>query len=79
MREDYLRGDIDGLDPNEKSIRVKNFVNKIHYGVGLIAHSCGVPHPRALQRFHCRIVQENGKSVPLNELFPEQNVLQEYK
>ena len=68
-----------GLDPNEKSIRVKNFVNKIHYGVGLIAHSCGVPHPRALQRFHCRIVQENGKSVPLNELFPEQNVLQEYK
>lgn len=68
-----------GLDPNEKSVRVKNFVNKIHYGVGLIAHSCGVPHPRALQRFHCRIVQENGKSVPLDELFPVQEVLPEYK
>jgi glutamate synthase domain-containing protein 2 len=68
-----------GLDPSEKSVRVKNFANKIHYGVGLIAHSCGVSHPRALQRFHCRIVQENGKSVPLDELFPVQEVKPEYK
>lgn len=28
-----------GLDVEEKSVRVKNFVNKIHYGIGLIAHS----------------------------------------
>ncbi len=68
-----------GLDPNEKSVRVKNFADKIHYGVGLIAHSCGVPHPRGLKRFHCRIVQENGRSISLDELFPVQEVKAEYR
>lgn len=60
-----------GLDPAEKSVRVRNFVGKIRYGTGLIAHSCGVPNPRALRRKHCRIVQEGARSVPLNELYPE--------
>ncbi len=59
-----------GLDPEDKSVRVKNFVEKIRYGTGIIAHSCGVAHPRALKRFHCRIVQANGKSLPLDELYP---------
>ena len=68
-----------GLDPDEKSVRVKNFANKIHYGVGLIAHSCGVSHPRGLKRFHCRIVQENGRSLPLDELFPVQEIKTEYR
>ncbi|MGI9462636.1 MAG: FMN-binding glutamate synthase family protein [Aestuariivirgaceae bacterium] len=59
-----------GLDPEDKAVRVKNFVGKIRYGVGVIAHSCGVRHPRALKRFHVRIVQHNGRSVPLDELYP---------
>ncbi len=59
-----------GLDPEDKAVRVNNFVDKIRYGAGLIAHSCGVRHPRALKRFHVRIVQHNGLSVPLDELYP---------
>lgn len=59
-----------GLNPADKAIRVKNFVDKIHYGVGVISHSCGVRHPRALKRYHCRIVQDTGKSIPLDELYP---------
>ncbi|MGI9481222.1 MAG: FMN-binding glutamate synthase family protein [Hyphomicrobiales bacterium] len=59
-----------GLDPEDKAVRVMNFVKKIRYGVGIISHSCGVAHPRALQRQHVRIVQADGKSVPLNELYP---------
>ena len=59
-----------GLDPEHKSVRVKNFVENIRYGTGIIAHSCGVAHPRALKRYHCRIVQGDGKSVPLGELYP---------
>lgn len=59
-----------GLDPADKAVRVNNFVDKIRYGVGVIAHSCGVRHPRALKRFHVRIVQHNGRSVPLDELYP---------
>ncbi len=60
-----------GLDPTEKSERVVKFVEKIHYGTDLIAHSCGVDHPRALKRKHCRIVQPDGKSRTLDELYPK--------
>ncbi len=59
-----------GLNPAEKSVRVARFVDKMRKDVGVIAHSCGVPHPRALKRYHCRIVQHTGRSVPLDELFP---------
>jgi glutamate synthase domain-containing protein 2 len=59
-----------GLDPAVKAVRVKNFVDKIRYGVGIISHSCGVSHPRALKRMHCRIVQSDGRSKPLNEIYP---------
>ncbi len=62
-----------GLNPEDKAVRVKNFVEKMRYGVGVIAHSCGVSHPRALKRFHVRIVQDTGKSVPLDELYPPQS------
>jgi len=60
----------DGLDPSVKSERVKNFAEKMRYGVNLIAHSCGADHPRALTRDHCRIVQLGGVSEPLAKLYP---------
>lgn len=68
-----------GLDPEEKSVRVKNFVEKIRYGTGLIAHSCGVTDPRSLKRKHCRIVQQGALSIPLSELHPPPEVLPEYQ
>jgi len=68
-----------GLDPQEKAVKVKNFVDKIHYGTALIAHSCGVPHQRALTRAHCRIVQPDGKSVSMSRLYPKPEVLPEYR
>ena len=64
-----------GLNPEDKAVRVKNFVEKVRYGVGLTAHSCGVAHPRALQRFHCRIMQQDQKSVPLDELYPARSAV----
>ena len=59
-----------GLEPEHKAVRVMNYVERIRYDVGVLAHSCGVPHPHALKRSHCRIVQNSGKSVPLDELYP---------
>ena len=47
----------------------------MHHEVGVIAHSCGVTEPRLLKRYHCRIVQANGRSVPMNELYPDVRVL----
>ncbi len=61
-----------GLDPVNKAERVSNFQDQIEYEVGIIAHSCGVKEPRQLRRFHCRVVQDNGRSIPLNEIYPDQ-------
>ncbi len=60
-----------GLDPRDKATKVANFASKISYGVNLIAHSCGARHPRALKRYHVRMVQQDGRSKAMDELFPE--------
>ncbi|MEL6373569.1 MAG: FMN-binding glutamate synthase family protein [Pseudomonadota bacterium] len=60
-----------GLDPADKAQRVANFVGRLSYGVGLIAHACGVTHARALERRHCRIVQADGRSLGLDEIWPQ--------
>ena len=60
-----------GLVPEDKAQRVANYCRNLQYEVGIIAHSCGVPSPRSLQRFHARMVMDNGKSIPLNELYPD--------
>lgn len=60
-----------GLVPKDKAERVANYHKSITYGVGIIAHSCGVASPRQMCREHVRIVQENGLSLPLSELHPE--------
>jgi len=39
--------------------------------VGIIAHSCGVHEPRELRRFHARLVSNEGRSVPLDKIYPE--------
>ena len=59
-----------GLDPADKAVRVKNYVDKIHYGTGLIAQACGVPHPRALERRHVRLIMQDGKSHSFAEIYP---------
>ena len=58
-----------GLVPEDKAERVRRYSETMRKEIGVIAHSCGVPEPRRLRRFHCRIVQANGRSVPLNELY----------
>ena len=59
-----------GLDPANKAVRVANFVEQMRKEVGVIAHSCGVPEPRRLKRFHVRLVCPDGRSRPLDELYP---------
>ena len=57
-----------GLDPKVKAPNVASYVEKMRKDVAMIAHSCGAAHARNLKRFHVRIVQEDGTSVPLDEL-----------
>lgn len=59
-----------GLVPAEKAERVASYINNLRYEVDVISHSCGVWEPRQLQRKHVRLVQENGKSVAMDDLHP---------
>ncbi|MCB1495770.1 MAG: FMN-binding glutamate synthase family protein [Bauldia sp.] len=59
-----------GLNPVDKGDRVANYCISMRNEVEVIAHSCGVPEPRRLRRFHVRIVEGDGRSIPFNELYP---------
>ena len=58
-----------GLDVGDKTQRVANYNKYIHYGLGVIAHSCGVTNARQLNKSHIRIVTENGLSIALDKLY----------
>ncbi len=60
-----------GLDPADKAVRVQHYVDNILHDVGVIAHSCGVKHPRQLKRRHARIVTADGSSTGLHIRHPE--------
>jgi len=49
---------------------VANYAMGMNKDIEMIAHSCGVSHPRLLKREHCRIVQANGASAALNMIYP---------
>ena len=59
-----------GLVPADKALRVASYHRNLSHEIEIIAHSCGVASPRLLARHHAREVQENGRSVPLDQLFP---------
>jgi glutamate synthase domain-containing protein 2 len=59
-----------GLVPADKAERVARYQRQMEKEVAMIAHSCGAAEPRHLRRHHCRIVQANGTTVPMDELFP---------
>jgi glutamate synthase domain-containing protein 2 len=60
-----------GLVPEDKARRVARYSETMRKEIGVIAHSCGVREPRQLRRYHCRVVQDDGRSKPLDEIYPE--------
>ncbi|WP_419420315.1 FMN-binding glutamate synthase family protein [Legionella sp. D16C41] len=67
-----------GLVIEDKAERVFHYANNMAHEVAIICHSCGVDEPRQLQRRHARIVREDGFSVSLSEMFPDQQPLERY-
>jgi len=59
-----------GLVVEEKYQRVANYAQMMNSEIEMIAHSCGLTHARELRREHVRIVQQAGRSVALNMLYP---------
>ncbi|MDA0963097.1 MAG: FMN-binding glutamate synthase family protein, partial [Proteobacteria bacterium] len=62
-----------GLVMEEKWKRVANYARGITSEVETIAHSVGVAEPRLMRRRHVRIVQADGRSVPMNRIIPSYN------
>ncbi len=63
-----------GLVPEDKAERVTHFAKALVREVETIAHSVGVAEPRQMRRRHVRIVQPDGRSVPMSSIFPSYNV-----
>ncbi|QBY02451.1 FMN-binding glutamate synthase family protein [Rhodophyticola sp. CCM32] len=59
-----------GLVVEDKDKRVAMYGKSVVKEVETIAHSVGVSEPRLLRRRHVRLVQPDGSSIPMNELFP---------
>ena len=68
-----------GLNPESKAVRVAGYCTNMIHEVEVIAHSCGVRRPRHLRRMHVRIVQDNGRSISMDELYPCPEILAEYR
>ncbi len=68
-----------GLNPEDKAVKVANYCHNMVHEVQVISHSCGVSRPRLMGRKHIRIVQDNGKSVPMDVLYPRPEILSEYQ
>jgi glutamate synthase domain-containing protein 2 len=65
-----------GLVPADKAERVRRYQQSVEHEIGTIAHSCGVSRPRLLQRRHARIVQENGLSVSMQDIYPDDHAVE---
>ncbi|MFK7874497.1 MAG: FMN-binding glutamate synthase family protein [Paracoccaceae bacterium] len=59
-----------GLVVEDKWKRVAAYAKSMVNEVETISHSVGVTEPRKLRRRHVRIMQDNGRSVPMNVLYP---------
>ena len=62
-----------GLVVANKEHRVARYAKGIIKEVETIAHSVGVAEPRLLRRRHVRLVQPDGSSMPMHEVFPRGN------
>ena len=60
-----------GLHVPNKVERVAAYVENLTKEVGTIAYACGVKSPRDLRRFHAHVIQPNGLTIALNDLYPE--------
>ncbi len=68
-----------GLVVEDKAERVFHYADNMAHEVAVLCHSCGVEEPRELQRSHARVVREDGFSVSLEEIYPDQQTLPEYR
>ncbi|MFA8387391.1 MAG: FMN-binding glutamate synthase family protein [Pelagibaca sp.] len=60
-----------GLVPEDKELRVAAYAMEMIKEVETIAHSVGVAEPRLMRRSHVRVVQPDGRSILMSDLWPQ--------
>ena len=66
-----------GLDWQDKSKRVAQYVVNMQKELEMLAHSCGVKSPRQLTRKHAHIIVDPRTTLPMDELYPQAKVKEE--
>ena len=61
-----------GLVVEDKELRVAAYAKEIVKEVETIAHSVGVAEPRLMRRNHVRVVQPDGRTMLMSDLWPQQ-------
>ena len=64
-----------GLVVEDKYKRVARYAKSIVKEVETIAHSVGVPEPRQLRRHHVRLMQDNGRSALMSDVYPPKELV----
>ncbi|MGB0961055.1 MAG: FMN-binding glutamate synthase family protein [Halocynthiibacter sp.] len=62
-----------GLVVREKKHRVADYAKSVIKEVETIAHSVGAAEPRQIRRKHVRLMGDDGRSIPMDEVFPPVN------
>ena len=60
-----------GLVVENKELRVAAYAQEIIKEVETIAHSVGVAEPRLMRRKHVRVVQPDGRTILMSDLWPQ--------
>jgi len=60
-----------GLVVESKELRVAAYAKEIVKEVETIAHSVGVAEPRLMRRTHVRVVQPDGRTILMSDLWPQ--------
>jgi glutamate synthase domain-containing protein 2 len=59
-----------GLDPADKSVRVRNYAVALEHDLQMLAHACGLSHPAQLNRTHLTMNVAPGVRKSLAEIYP---------
>jgi len=59
-----------GLDPENKSHRVSNYMQAVHKDVMAIVWALGLEQPAQISREHMSVIVEPGRRVALTEIYP---------
>jgi len=68
-----------GLVHHQKSIRVASYAKNLMHEVEVIAHSCGVPEPRLLNRSHAQVINEQCFPQAMTDLYPQRTTRAEFQ